>query len=293
MRPLTSLLVTLGLCVHALASPPPALAVKGLFWKATKGAKTLYLVGSVHVGDPKLYPLPADIEHSFSRSAALVVESYSPKDSPEAVDAFMDEHGVYPAGDSIFKHLKPGPEDRLRAFAGKNNIDATNLSTLKPWVVMMVTGFWPMINGGKSPDVPGIDDYFIGKAKGGKPIVGVETTEFQLNLLASIPEDLQIAMLSDALMGPSGQQESLQDAWIAGDAMKIERNSTDSFRKYPLVRQRLLDDRNVRMVSVALSTLQTKDPVFMVVGAAHMFGPDGIVSLLRHKGFQVSAIHPK
>jgi len=295
MRLTRSILLGLALFAGSIGHSGSRLAarpVKGLFWKATSGTRTLYLLGSIHVGDSRMYPLPKEIEGAFERSAALVVESYSPNDSQADVDAFMDKHGVYPEGESLFRHLSSGTEDKLRQFASKNGVDATNLGSLKPWVVMMVTGFWPMISGGKTPSAPGIDDYFIGKAKDHKPIVGVETTEFQLNQLASIPDESQIAILTDALASSSTGEPDLEELWAAGNAAKIEKVTTGSFAKYPAIRKRLLEERNSHMVAVALSTLSSKNPCFLVVGAAHMLGPDGIVNLLRRKGFQVSAVHP-
>ncbi len=58
-------LIALAVAVPALAQnapPPAAKAKKLLMWKATSPTATVYLLGSIHVGDASMYPMPAVVE---------------------------------------------------------------------------------------------------------------------------------------------------------------------------------------------------------------------------------------
>jgi uncharacterized protein YbaP (TraB family) len=73
MRKLLMVLNTLLLaCLVALprmgAQDIPAAVKKGLFWKATSGANTIYLLGSIHLGSKDMYPLPREFEDAFAAS---------------------------------------------------------------------------------------------------------------------------------------------------------------------------------------------------------------------------------
>jgi uncharacterized protein YbaP (TraB family) len=53
---------------------------------------------------------------------------------------------------------------------------------------------------------------------------------------------------------------------------------------------KMLTERNIAMAEFARTQLLSGDTVFMAVGAAHMVGEDGIVSLLREMGYTVEKI---
>ena len=58
-------LIAVAVAVPALAQnvPPPSVkAKKLLMWKATSPTATVYLLGSIHVGDASMYPMPAVVE---------------------------------------------------------------------------------------------------------------------------------------------------------------------------------------------------------------------------------------
>jgi len=51
---------------------------KGAFWKVTDEDSTVYLLGSIHLADPTLYPLSKDILKAYEQSDYLVVEATFP-----------------------------------------------------------------------------------------------------------------------------------------------------------------------------------------------------------------------
>ena len=54
----------------------------------------------------------------------------------------------------------------------------------------------------------------------------------------------------------------------------------------------LLKNRNTNWVK-QLKTILPKNNIFMAVGAAHLFGKDGLIDLLRKEGYTVKGIENK
>src|SRR5689334_18271512 len=56
------------------ATQPQPRPRRFLMWKAVSPTTTMYLVGSIHVGDKSMYPLPAEVESAFAAARVLAVE---------------------------------------------------------------------------------------------------------------------------------------------------------------------------------------------------------------------------
>jgi uncharacterized protein YbaP (TraB family) len=139
----------------------------------------------------------------------------------------------------------------------------------------------------------GIDKYFEDKAKG-KQRVGIETTEEQLRMFAGFPDQLEERALSTTLKNAATQRDRakrMQDAWIAGDAESLDRMITDEGAgQPPEIQKAVRENRNPRMADAAEKVLKSKDVGFVVVGAAHLVGKDGVVSILQKRGYKVEQV---
>ena len=79
----------------------------------------------------------------------------------------------------------------------------------------------------------------------------------------------------------------LVEAWKAGDAATVERIVLADVKQEPLIYQRLLVDRNKNWLPELEALIARPRPAFVVVGAAHLVGPEGLVALLSAKGYRV------
>jgi len=76
-------------------------------------------------------------------------------------------------------------------------------------------------------------------------------------------------------------------AWRRGDAAAIERDVLSSFKKYPAAYQSLIVERNNNWMPQLEKCLGRTTPCMVVVGAAHLVGPDGLLTLLQRKGYRI------
>ncbi len=61
---------------------------------------------------------------------------------------------------------------------------------------------------------------------------------------------------------------------------------SDDISKYEKL---LLQNRNKNWIPV-MDSMMKKQPVLFLVGAGHLVGKDGVINLLREKGYRVSAV---
>jgi uncharacterized protein YbaP (TraB family) len=83
---------------------------------------------------------------------------------------------------------------------------------------------------------------------------------------------------------------TLADAWKAGDAATVERIVLQELRKEPKMYQRLLVERNKDWMPKIEALFARKGRSFVVVGAAHLVGPDGLLAMLKAKGFAIEQL---
>src|SRR3569833_4420418 len=73
----------------AAADAEAPAARRYLFWRASSPGSTVYLLGSIHIGRPEMYPLSSAIDQAFARADALVVEADVTAIDPEQTAAWI------------------------------------------------------------------------------------------------------------------------------------------------------------------------------------------------------------
>src|SRR6266849_4161725 len=91
-------------------------AKRFLMWKASSPTTTVYLVGSIHVGDASMYPLPAHVESAFAGSKVLAVEINVKNMDPAKTLQMVQELGMYAGSDNLSQHLSKETADALDIF---------------------------------------------------------------------------------------------------------------------------------------------------------------------------------
>ena len=118
--------------------------------------------------------------------------------------------------------------------------------------------------------------------------------ESQLSIFAEASEEEQQSMLAAILKEGDKVKDLIkrtQAAYVAGDPEALQKvmDEQDDVGSKSL-EKKLLDDRNVAMTAKIEEYLKGKDPIFVVVGAAHIIGDKGIAKQLRDKGYKVDQV---
>ena len=100
-------------------------------------------------------------------------------------------------------------------------------------------------------------------------------------------------MLADTLKELETEKASfgkLADAWKIGDAPTVERVVLSDLKQDPVIYQRLLVERNRNWLPKIEEFFTRRGHAFVVVGAAHLLGPDGLIAMLKAKGYSVEQL---
>jgi len=291
-RPGAILVICLAGVLYAVAQTAPAAASKkAIFWKVSSPTSVTYLLGSIHLGSKDMYPLPKEIEDAFAGSAALLVEADVRHVDMAKLQAMVLEKGLYTSPDSLWNHVTPETWQKLEQFCEKYEMPVSNLAALKPWVVALTISTVPMMKAGMDPSL-GIDMYFLNKA-GNKRVVEIESTDWQINLISGFAEDLQEKFLAAAIEEGIGMQDGLKrmrDAWSSGDADKLDAITRETTKTPEQSTRAILQDRNPHMADTAEQFLKGKEQAFLVVGAAHLVGKEGVAAILARRGYKVEQV---
>ncbi len=286
------LLTFAGACQAQQTAQEQAKPQRPLLWKASSSTATVYLFGSIHVGDAGLYPLPASVESAFAASKVLVVEIDPKQVDQSKITELVGKYGMYGAGDGLSKHMNKETADALAAFCAKNGLPRDRLEQSKPWVVALNLVNLSLQQAVQDPKL-GIDKHFLDKSKPPQRIAALETPDFQMSVLSSATEEEQQELLADEIKHFDRAKEFLQkiqDAYLAGDLDAVLKQMHEQATGPKSLHKRLFDDRNVTMTASLEEYLKGKEPCFVVVGAAHLVGDNGIVKLLQGKGYRVEQV---
>ncbi|MBC7889722.1 MAG: TraB/GumN family protein [Ferruginibacter sp.] len=141
--------------------------------------------------------------------------------------------------------------------------------------------------------VSGVEEELMKLAKQQKKeIKGLETMEFQAAVFDSIPYEEQAKELLksiDSMVSYQKYFDTMIAVYKTQRLMEIEKLFKDSEFGMEDHQDLLLNDRNKNWVA-QLKTIMKGQSVFIAVGAGHLVGKEGLISLLRKEGYTLKPI---
>jgi uncharacterized protein YbaP (TraB family) len=282
------LAVALGIA-GAAAAQTSGNGAKNFLWKVQSGSGVLYIAGSVHALTADAYPLAPAFQRAFDASGTLVEEIDLGDSSTLAAAPMMIAKGVYQDGRTFEGVVSSETAAMVKARLG-GTIPAELLKPMKPWMVTLMLTAIEVQRAGLDTSL-GLDKHFYDKAVAvRKNVSGLETAESQIDRFDKMPEPLQEQMLRSTLADLDTQNTELQTlvrAWQRGDVATIEKTLLHSFDGYPAAYTSLIVERNRNWLPQLDACLARSSPCFVIVGAAHLVGPDGLLIMLQKKGYKV------
>ena len=153
-----------------------------------------------------------------------------------------------------------------------------------------------MASGDMSPDAMSSGEMLsyemeIMELSNGKEIGGLESMEFQMSVFDSIPYDAQAQMLVESIKSAGAGDEDFaqmvemyknQDIQGMVDMM----GEDEGIAEYEDI---LLNTRNQNWIPI-MGEMMKEQPTFFAVGAGHLGGKKGVISLLREEGYTLKAV---
>lgn len=260
-------------------------------WTIERGGARHFLAGSIHLL-PDGPGVPPAIDRAYAAAAGLVFESDLAALAAPERQADLLRQAAAPAG-GLQRELGERDYARLQAQVEGLGLPPTLCDAFKAWFCALSLEVLQFQQAGFRADL-GVDQQLHARAVAhGKPVGWLETPDEHLALFHRMPAELSRKFLLatlDELDDADGPQELLR-IWRSGDLAALDRLTAEFKREHPDAYDRLLAARN-RAWAQRLPGLLKGKPQLVVVGAAHLAGPDALPGLLQKAGWKVQATGP-
>lgn len=280
-------LLALGaLCVSVSAAAETAV------WKVSKGEDYLYLAGTVHVLRASDYPLPREFEQAYADADRLFFETDIGAMNDVSLQQRMMTQMTYQDGRTLRTVLNEEAYQALSEFVETAGvpIPMAMMQTFKPGLLISTITLLEFQKLGFTPQ--GVDSYFFTRAMGdGKDRGELETLDEQIALLAGMGEGAESEYILYSLKDFEDLDIAIEDmvaAWRAGDVDSLDEQFVAEMME---ASEELYDSMLVRRNHAWLPRIEAMfDEAgieYVLAGVAHMVGDDGLLALLRDRGYEV------
>lgn len=277
----------------AFAAFALTLSAQTSVWKVTRGESTLYLGGTCHVLRAQDLPLPPEYDLAYAASKRVYFETDIERSKSAEMQQIVAREGVFADGRTLQKVLTPEAWAAVEKFCSARGIPPAQVQTMKPWLFVLMVTVIELQRLGVSQE--GVDAKYFAKARAdGRPIGQLETFEEQVAFITGMagdkPSDFVLQGLAD-LDEVAAEFPKLLAAWRAGDLGELERMMNHELQtKYPELYRTLIVDRNNAWMKKIDALLASPEVEFVLAGAGHMSGTDGLVAQLRARGAKVEQV---
>lgn len=290
LRAALALLLVLGGGQAATAA-----STDGLVWKIDGPKGAVYIAGSMHLLRRDRPALPAAIDAAYREAEALVMEIDTDDVDEQAMAALMLRTSTFSDGRSLPLVAGDARWKALRPVLARSRVPETFAMALEPWGVAILLTTVEYARLGFDPEV-GVEKQLQQRAaRDRKDIGGLETPEFQLGLLDSLPMDEQLQLLDmtlEELDEMPAMVDDLYAAWRGGDLARLDALLLEGYRETPKLYDDLVDRRNRNWVPQVKALLERDRDTLVVVGALHLVGERGLIALLEREGLQPQPFRP-
>ena len=283
-----------GLMLVALACSPWAqLHADTSVWRASDGNRTIYLGGTVHLLRASDFPLPEEFEQAYAAADEIYFEVDINSMNDLSTQAQMLQQLTYNDDRTLQSVLNEEAYTALEDYTEQVGMPIMLMQKFKPGMVITTLQMMEFQQLGFTPQ--GVDTYFSSRAMGdAKSLGALETIAEQIGFLAAMGEGNEsefILVSLEDLNDISDSMEAMIAAWREGDAEHLaELFVADMKAQAPEVYDSLLRQRNLNWVPEIERMFMDEDTEFVLVGAAHLVGEDGLLALLREHGYEVTQL---
>lgn len=258
---------------------------------------TSYLYGTIHLIGKEDFFLTEATKTAFHKSEKVTFE-INMEDMMDLgaqmglmMKAFMSD------GQTLSDFLEEDKYQEVKAhFAemGMNDFMWQMMEKIKP-MFLSIFGSMDMSGGGlQTGEMMSYEMEFMEMAKSDdKTIGGLETAEYQMSMFDSIPYEAQAAMLYESIKIEKSSTDQLDEMVklyknqdIKG-MMKMFAADEEGVGQYEDL---LLVGRNKNWIPI-MQKMMNEQVTFFAVGAGHLGGENGVVNLLKAKGFKLTPMN--
>jgi uncharacterized protein len=258
--------------------------------RSDRPGQSLLLGGSIHLLRQTDFPLPAEFNAALAQASQLVLESDVSPEHQAQLSARMMALQQLEGDKTLADLLSPAIWQRLSTYCKASQLPLAQLQHTKPFFLSMLLTVQHLQRLGF---VQGVDFNLYGQARSqGKPLGELESADDVIALMKSLDQlkpDEIIKETLDDLDRIEPMLASILKAWRTGDVSAIQKELVGPMQEEsPAMYKALLVDRNQRWLPQIEHMFASPGQELIVVGSAHLVGPDGLISQLIARGYRVS-----
>lgn len=259
-------------------------------WRVEQEGTHSLILGTMHLPDEDIVRLPAHISQPVAQARALVLEvRLTPSAQRQAAELTTLR------GPDLLSDLV-GDDDfaRLKELFRPYGIRGAGLERLKPWVAGVMLNSPP-------PSLEPVLDFALQFQfqQQGKPVFELESMHEQLSLFDALPLPEQLAFLRYAMSQQPhflSQLNHVKSLYLQDNLTRLHALATQQIAELqdPALKRlmrAIVEERNHSMVERMQAHLQAGNRV-IAIGALHLTGEEGVLSLLRRQGYRVTPVLP-
>ena len=291
-------IIVVFLSLFWLVLSPAFGADRGALFKIAGNGHTMYLFGTMHVGQPNFYPLEPRIAAAVAGASTLALE-IDPAEDPASMASALQTYGMAVPGNSI-EQMAPMLKARLYKALDKAGIEPSAVARFKPWLVATVLAMAEYAAQGYRADLS-VDAHLAQLARASKvPVIALETPALQMGLFNRLSAAEQMRFLEESIdLVENGKQNAevrqIVDAWRTADKRAFDaiaaRAESDTSVSGRFVKTVLLDERNVVIADKLASLLQRTDRSVAAIGVLHLVGSKSVPALMKERGLTVERVY--
>lgn len=263
-------------------------------WKIEGKGTEIYVGGSIHILRDKDFPLPEEFYEAYKNSEILVFET----DINEAINPsnFQKvQKSMFYQDDTTLKNvLNEVTYNKLDSVCKQYELDLSSMNKLKfrvSSVILSIT-YQQLKKIGATSE--GVDKHFMNKAENDKKgFLYLETYEKQLSFIEKmgVGNENEFVMYSIRDLQESNEKfVEMIEAWKTGDSKLMTEELSVFQNDYPEIYNTLVKERNDDWIIQLENLLQTPETKFVIVGALHLNGTDGVLQQMKAKGYKINQL---
>ena len=263
-----------------------------MIYKIQGKTNTVYILGSLHALAEEYYPLTRAFSYSYFNSQKLIFEIDPEILFSNEIGTERENYSTFQNGMTLQKALSSETYRQLTKYLLGMGINIEDIQNYKPWKAYLLASGGLDSSKDFRADL-GIERYFYQKAKdAGKPIGGLETPKDQWdafdNLTFKEQEALTIEVLKDRTKLEKNFMQ-LVKSWHQGDLEGMAKH-VETYKAFPKYYHGILVRRNHNWVPKIEQFLTDTKNYFIIVGVAHLAGEDGLLTLLKKRGYELERV---
>lgn len=264
---------------------------KALLWKIEKeNYKTSFLFGTIHIIPSDDFFYPDGTLQSIEESNQMVFEIDMNLMTDMSAQMSLMSKAVMKDGTTLKDLVTEKEYAMIKAHFDKMGLPLALFERMKPAFLSVFASEDMSPTSMQDGSMKSYEMEFVEIANSkNMGIGGLETIDYQLSVFDSIPYQDQAKMLVSSIeSSSSGEDELKQIIELYKDQNLVKMG--DAFSDETLGDMDiLLNNRNRNWIPVMIEYMEGK-PTFFAVGAGHLVGEKGVISLLRQKGFKVTPL---